>query len=154
MRLRLGAVDQGEVAEIAAAADVDVEGERLAMDDALEGDELRPGEEMIHGARRRAQSLGHFGVARAGLIADAGDQAARGLLAEALDQLLPQGAERGDVHQHHALVVEPDAALARGEAEAVGEVVNFGNGDRAGPRLGLAATNGAALGADVFARWT
>ena len=130
MRLRLGAVDQGEIAEIAAAADVDLEGERLAMDDPLERDELRPGEKVVHDARGGAQALRHFGVAGAGLIADAGDEAARGLLAEALDQLLPQGAERGHVHQHHALVVEPDAAMAGSETKAVGEIVDLGNADR------------------------
>ena len=138
MRLRLGAVDQGEIAEIAAAADVDLEGERLAMDNPLERDELWSGQKVVHDARGGAQPLRHFGVTGAGLIADAGDEAARGLLAETFNQLLPQGAERGHVHEHHALVVEPDAAMAGGETKAVGEIVNLGNADRAGllPALG------------------
>jgi hypothetical protein len=82
MRLGLSAVDKIEVAEITAAADVDVDRDRLAMDDAFERDELRAGEGMVH--RARAQLLRHLGVAGAGLIADAGDEAARGLLAEAI----------------------------------------------------------------------
>ena len=137
MRLGLGAVDESEIAEIAAAADVDSSAMRLAMDDALERHELRPGEEMIEAPARRAQPFRHFRVARAGLVADAGDEAARGLLAEALDQFLPKRAQRGHMHQHHALVVEPDAALVGSEAQAVGEVVDCRNDNRArtvGPR--------------------
>ena len=131
MGLGLGAVDQGEIAEIAAAADVDVERDRLAMHDPLKRDQLRPGEEMLVGGGGGAQLLGHFRVARAGLVADAGDHAARGLLAQAADQLFAKGAQRAHVHQHHPLVVQPDAALFRREAEAIGEVVNFGNANGA-----------------------
>lgn len=131
MGLGLGAVDQGEIAEITAAADIDVERDRLAMHNSLERDQLRPREEMLVGGGGGAQFLGHFRIARAGLVANAGDHAARGLLAQAADQLFAKGAQRAHVHQHHPLVVEPDAALFRCEAEAIGEVVNFGNANGA-----------------------
>ena len=134
VRLGFGAIGEQEIAEIMAALDINIEGIRLAMNESFQRNQLRSREEIIVSIQSRPDLARHSRVIIAGLIADAGDQAARRFLAQALDQFLPQGPQRADMHQHHALVIEPDAAMLRRKSQALGEVLHVGNLDLPAPR--------------------
>ena len=129
MGLGLGAVDQVEIAKVESAFDINIQRHRIAANDAFQRNQLRPGQKVVIGVRAGAYLARHRRVARAGLVANAGDQSACRLLAQALYQFLAQCAQRADVHQHHALVIQPDAPLLRGKAQALGQIVDGRNPD-------------------------
>ncbi len=85
----------------------------LHMDHAFQGVQARA----RHGGHRRVgvRPLPPYqlGVAHAREIAGAREQAPGGVQADGLDEFAPQRAQRLGMHQHHALVLQPDAAVAR-----------------------------------------
>ncbi|MNS84130.1 hypothetical protein D3C72_1179430 [compost metagenome] len=68
------------------------------------------------------------GVARTAHVARAGQQAACLVQANAVDQLAPQRAQGLGVQQDHALVLQPDAAVAGREEQAFADVGHGGVG--------------------------
>ena len=129
MGLGLGAVDQVEIAEVESALDINIQRHWIAAYDAFQRNQLWPGQEVVIGVGAGAYLARHGRVACARLVANAGDQAACRFLAQALYQFLAQGAQRADVHQHHALVVEPDAPFLRGKTQTLGQVMDGGYPD-------------------------
>ena len=116
-----GRVMPEEFAAIAPLVDIEFEMQRLDPHQALQA--MQPG---TGGKDRRGVGLGpalahQLGVAHPGKIADPGQQAAGAFLPQGADQLAPQGTKGGGVYQQHALVVEPDAAIAGGEEQALGQ---------------------------------
>ncbi|MCY1441134.1 hypothetical protein D9M71_574370 [compost metagenome] len=63
------------------------------------------------------------GIASAGLPADAGEQPARLVETQRLDQLTADGAECGALQEHHPLTAQPDAAVLRGEGNGFGQLL-------------------------------
>ena len=56
-----------------------------------------------------------FGIPHALHVANTHEDALGGLHAEGIDDLLTQSTENLALHQNHALVVEPDPAVAQGK---------------------------------------
>jgi hypothetical protein len=118
----LAAVLPHEFALVGAAVDVEVEGHRRHLDDPFERMQLGAGHE--DGCRvTLGPALAHqLRVARARHIAGAREQAAGAVDAQRVDQLAAQVAHGRAVPQQHALVVQPDAAVAGREEQRLGEV--------------------------------
>ena len=111
-----------ELALVGAAVDVEVECQRLDHDHAFERVQPRAGHEHRRRITLRPALAHQLRVARARHVARAREQAARAVDAQRVDQLAPQVAHRRRVPQQHALVVEPDAAVAGREEQRLGQV--------------------------------
>ena len=67
-------------------------------------------------------------VALARGVTDAQQQAPRGGRADRLNQLAPQGPQRGRMHQQHALAGQPDPAIGRRELHLAAQIGGGGQG--------------------------
>ncbi len=123
----LAAVMPEEFAGVVAAVDVEIELYGLDAGDAFEGVQPRSGHEHRGDVALRPAFAHQLRVARAGDVAGAREQAAGALDAQRVDQLTAQLAEGRAVDELHALVVEPDATVARGEEHAFRQVRQGGD---------------------------
>ncbi|MDT4806582.1 hypothetical protein FQZ97_394170 [compost metagenome] len=112
-----------EVGVELAVLDVDVHRKRVDLDHALEGMQLRAGEEHLHRIGVGAQLARQLGVLQSGLVTQAQEQTLGAFLAEHFHQLAAERAHGGGLEQQHALLVEPDLALVAEEADPVGQVL-------------------------------
>jgi hypothetical protein len=115
-----------ELAVEAALVEIDLHLDRGDADDAFQHVQLRAGEEGVLQRLVAADALGQLGIADAGGVTHAGQQTAGVLLANRTDQLAAQGAEGRGVHQHHAVLGQPDGAVLLAELDQVAQVVRLG----------------------------
>jgi len=99
--------------------------------------QLGPDAEHGEGVGAGAQLARQRRVALARGIAHAQQQAARGRRPQGVHQLAAQYAQRGGVHQHHALARQPDAAVGRGELDLAPQVGIRGQGGECGHEVEL-----------------
>ena len=104
------------------ARHIQLQGFRGDLHGPLQHVQLRPDAE--HGKRisTGAQLVGQRGIALARGVAHAHHQTPRSSPAHGVDQLTAQDAQRGGMHQHHALACEPDAAIGRRKMHLAAQV--------------------------------
>lgn len=118
MGLALPGVLPDEFAEVVLGRQIHLELDLLDADDAFNRMQPRAEHKGVFGAKAAAALPdGQFAVALAGCEAHANQQAPRTLDAERIQQLLAEFAESPRMHQQHALLVQPDMAGARIEAQ-------------------------------------
>ena len=123
MRLGLGAAVPVEFTQEVAHLLVELEVDLLDAGHTFEHVQLRADVDGVDGAVVAAELARQVGVVGAAVVAHAGDEAARLVQPQALDQLLAQHAHGAVVQQQHALVVEPDAAVAGVEVQPRDQLV-------------------------------
>ena len=124
MLVVLAGVLPQELALVGAAVDVEVEGQGRHLHHALLRMQPRAGDEDV-GRVGVWPALAHkLSVAGAGHIAGPCHQAACALHAERVDQLPAHVADGRAVQQQHALVVQPDAAVAGREEQRLCQVAH------------------------------
>ena len=111
-----------EFAEEGAGLDVHVEGDGRDIDAALEHVQLGADHEGVLDALAGAHLAGELGVAGAGGVAHAGEDAAGLVDAEGVDELLAQRRHGRCVHEDHAVLVKPDHALVGAKAHKAAQV--------------------------------
>ena len=92
---------------------VHLDADRFDIDAAFEHVKLRACDEGIDGAAVAADPARNLCVPHSRGIASPGEDAASLFLADRFDELLAQFAKGGSVHEHHAVLVEPDQAVVR-----------------------------------------
>ena len=85
--------------------------------DAFQHVQLRSHVDGVHGVDVAAQTSRKLGVIGARVVPHARQQATGMLAAKALNQFSSQYPVAGSVHQQHALIVQPDAAVLGGEMQ-------------------------------------
>jgi len=115
-----------ELSVVRAALDVEFEAHGLRKADTFQAMHLGPDDEHIARRQRGAHLARHLRVVRAGVVAHARHEPARRLDAERIDELAPKLTECLGMDQQHALVVEPDAPVARRKMQARHEIAHVG----------------------------
>ena len=96
---------------------------RLDARRALQHVQLRADQEHLFRRAPGTGLLGDLGVAQAGGIAHAREQAPRVLGANRVDQVLAQRAERRRVQQHDPVIAQPDRAAVRRKAQQTAQII-------------------------------
>lgn len=122
----LGRIVPQELAEIRALVAVELEMLGGDLDEAFQRMNARPGGEGVGQVFLRPTLLDQLGVAHALHVADAHEHGSGRIGTKCVNDLLADAAEHGRLHQHHALVVEPDAPVAQREVQDFSQVLECG----------------------------